>query len=364
MVEQLRRDDFEVSVMCRTRLAVGYASRWPNHRLLGPDSYLDPDGFLSRLEDVLKAGRYDVVIPLYDPTAELLSLHKAHFSQWAHIAVVDYDVFVQARDKFLTMDACMQRGIPCPITIDPTPDTIEDRLDEIAYPLIVKPRRAHGAIGFSRIDDRADLARVFRETVAEHGPCVVQEFIPPGGGQYKGELFIENGVVKAGCAYEKLRHYPLVGGSATLLGTTNEPVYLDMCADVLRAIGWEGYADFDLIGDPRDDVIKVMEINPRITGGIRLCFDAGVNFAKMIVDHAQGRPVTGRDGYERGRYLWFFYADIVWKLRSPERFSAQPGWLELLSGSTRDFIFSIRDPLPSVAFVAEYLQRSFKGQPE
>jgi predicted ATP-grasp superfamily ATP-dependent carboligase len=113
-------------------------------------------------------------------------------------------------------------------------------------------------------------------------------------------------------------------------------------------MGWIGYADVDLIQDPRDNVAKVMEVNPRITGSVKIAFAAGVDFAEMVVRQAMGWQIDSCLDYQAGQYLRYFYKDILWFLSSPDRWQAQPSWFRFFAGDTVDQIFSLRDPMPSV----------------
>ena len=89
---------------------------------------------------------------------------------------------------------------------------------------------------------------------------------------------------------------------------------------------WYSYADIDLITDPRDGRIKIMEINPRITGSVKICFEAGVDFADMLVRLAMGYEVPQVKQYQEGIFLRHPGIDLIWFLKSPDRFKAKPSW--------------------------------------
>jgi ABC-type dipeptide/oligopeptide/nickel transport system ATPase component len=138
------------------------------------------------------------------------------------------------------------------------------------------------------------------------------------------------------------------GKSVTMLSVTGLlPNYADIAADsikLLQTIGWRGYGDVDLIEDPRDGVAKVMEINPRITASVKVCFAAGVDFARQIIEHALGLPVTAYPHYRAGIQLRYMHTDLLWFIQSPDRFRTRPSWFKFTS--TVDQIFSLRDPWP------------------
>ena len=95
--------------------------------------------------------------------------------------------------------------------------------------------------------------------------------------QYKSELFVDrDGSIKSACVFDKTRWYPIDGGSTCCSATVHRPDIIESSAKLLKFIDWKGYGDVDLIQDPRDGLAKVMEINPRITACVKICFAAGV----------------------------------------------------------------------------------------
>ena len=85
------------------------------------------------------------------------------------------------------------------------------------------------------------------------------------------------------------------------------------CQKLLQEIGWRGYADIDLIEDTRDGKAKIMEINPRITGSVKICFEAGVNFSQLIVDDSLGKEVKPQFEVAH-KYLRYMHMAVVPKV--------------------------------------------------
>jgi len=324
---------------------MGYASRYPDKKFLGFWDTNDADKSLEALREILLKDKYDVVIPMTDFSATLLSKNKEELQQYAAIAVNDWGVFQMAADKQNTMVACMENGIPCPYTLRDV-ETVEDIIQsDIKYPFVIKPRIGYGSVGFRRINNEGQLREVFDSAVASHGRMLVQEYIPQTDIQYKAEIFIDRkGEVKSAIVFNKSRWYPIDGGSSTCNATVKRPDIIESCIKLLKTIGYKGYGDVDLIQDPRDNVAKIMEINPRITGSVKICFDAGIDFARQIVEYETGREVTEYADYELDRRLRCMHTDLLWFLQSPDRFRAKPSWFSFRR--TTDQIFSAKDPFP------------------
>ena len=339
-----------------SKLDVGYASRWPDVKLLKYWNREDADASFAALMAVLKEGHYDVVVPMTDFSATLLSDHIEEVSRYAAPEVNPPDVFYQAADKQRTMQACERAGVPCPHTLYDMKSADDIVAAGMPYPFIIKPRVGYGSIGFHVIESEAQLRRVFDDAVARFGPMVVQEYIPQTGTQYKCEVFLDaDGVPKSAVVFDKTRWYPVDGGSTCCSTSVHRPDIAEDSIKLLQAMGWRGYGDVDLIEDPRDGVGKVMEVNPRVTASVKVCFFAGVDFARQIVELRTGRPVTAYPDYEDGMCLRYMHTDLLWFLQSPNRFNTKPSWFSFKR--TTDQIFSLRDPWPWFTYTIQGMRK-------
>ena len=369
MMQALHDLGCKITTYNTSKLDMGYTSRYPNRKLLAFWDRNDEEKSYKALLDVLMNDKYDVVIPMTDFSATMLSRHKDEIIKYSHPAVNDWEVFIQAGDKLNTMVACMDGGIPCPHTLRDVKE-VQDVMTaisnhELSYPFIIKPRIGYGSIGFHIIRSEDDMRRVFESSLEAHGDMLVQEFIPQTDIQYKCEVFIDHhGEVKSAVVFDKTRWYPIDGGSTCCSASVKRPDIVESSVKLLKAIRWRGYGDVDLIQDPRDGVAKVMEINPRITASVKVCFVAGVDFARQIVEFETGREVTEYQCYEVDRRLRYMHTDLLWFIKSPNRFKTKPSWFSW--ERTTDQIWSWKDPFPwftyTIASLKKYKVESRKRQ--
>ena len=73
----------EVSVLCGSRLDCSYASRLPDHKILGVCDFARPEESERFIVDLVKSGRFDIVFPPFDFSARILSHHKQELSAYA-----------------------------------------------------------------------------------------------------------------------------------------------------------------------------------------------------------------------------------------------------------------------------------------
>lgn len=343
----------EVTALCESKLDVSYVSRYVDKKIIGVCNNANEVGTRDQILRLVKEKKYDLVVPTTDFSAMILSKYKKEIEQYCKVASNEWSVFQIAADKNQTMKVCSGLKLPCPITIFDI-DSIE-KVKGLQYPIVVKPTIGYGAIGFHRVDCEEDLIKLFRDsTVEEIKKYVFQEYIPQTDLQYECAMFMDqNNQPKTALVFSKNRWFPVEGGSSTLNITVDRPDIVESCTKLLQAINWRGAADIDLIQDPRDGKAKIMEINPRVSGSVKIAFIAGTDQARQMLELAEGRPVTEYKDYVKGWRLRCFQTDFLWFLKSPDRFRAKPSWFS--SKKTREQIFSWSDPIPWFAFTIKGL---------
>ena len=154
--------------------------------------------------------------------------------------------------------------------------------------------------------------------------------------------------IKSAMVFEKNRWFPVHGGSSTLNTSVNDPAIVESCSKLVQTINWRGCCDIDLIRDPRDGVAKIMEINPRMSGSAKIVILSGVNLALQLLQMAKGDEVTGYTSYKEGVRLRCLYTDLLWFMKSKDRFKAKPSWFSMKN--THEQVFSWKDPAPFFVF--------------
>lgn len=350
----------EVTTYNGSKLDPGYSSKYPKRKLLAFFDVKQPEESFEALKNELEKYHYDMVIPLNDDIAIQLSKHKKELSKLTTPIVEDWETFQFACDKLKTMQVCMDNGIPCPKTYTSLDDFLNDE-SNVCYPIVVKPRTGQAAVGFHISNCKEDVGDYFQKAEQKYGPMLIQEYIPQSDIQYKCEMYVDRiGKLKAACVFAKNRWYPVDGGSSTLNTTVDRPDIVKTCKLLLEKIGWKGYADIDLIQDPRDNVAKVMEINPRITGSVKICYAAGVNFSKLILQDFNGEEVDEAFNTNFGVQMRYMHTDVLWFIKSKDRFRCTPSWFNFKNCVHQ--IFSWDDPWPAVTFTLQGFGKFFKDK--
>ncbi len=346
IAKSLYKKGHSVHVFYVHKLSYGYATRYASHRVQSPSitNEAEFDEFLRHY--VIKNG-IDVVIPMSDPSAMFLSRNRDSLLQICKFIAPDYEVFMKGYDKNKLMTVCRDYGFPHPKTFDMSVTDIAS-IEDTFFPAILKPNLTTGGRGMKILAGRKELEEVYDSNVKQFGPCHLQEFIQEGGRQFKVELFLdENHRLINSSVIHKQRFYPVSGGSSCFNTTINDDSQVGTCYEVLKKIGWTGFADFDLIEDPKDGVKKIMEINPRIPACVKSAVDSGVDYASLIVDASLGREPEKYE-YIPGKQLRHIGFDLLWFVHSKNRFRASPGWFNFFNKEQSLQDFSFADPMPFI----------------
>lgn len=328
------------------KLSYGVHSRYIHEKI-----HLNSAGERAIVDDLLRIIQEKdvaVIIPFGDTSAEILSKYKQEFTQYVKLTIPDYDIFMSAYDKNKLMNLCREKNYPHPITIDLSKPLDDHSLIKFPYPALIKPNITTGGRGMTLVNSYKEYKSKIDSIRSKYGDCHLQQFIPEGGRQIKVQVFIDKINHRAiGTVIWKQRYYPEKGGSSCCNVTIDAPDLIDMCSSVLHDLSWEGFADFDLIEDPRDGQLKIMEINPRFPACLKSAIESGIDYANMIVDYSMGRPL-GSYTYRPGAKLRHVGFECLWFFSSKNRFRSKPNWFKWISSrlSFQDFSFS--DPLPFV----------------
>lgn len=339
----------KVTVLCGSKLDCGYASRLPDHKILGHCDLHDEKGSEEYIVELVKKGNFDMVFAPFDFSARILAHNKEELSKYAIIYALDKEIFDVVNNKEEVMRVCMENGIPCPQTFFNV-EKLEDIDKKIQFPVIIKPHSMYGARGFHLFHTAEEMRSYVEEKKINLKDYVIQEYIPAGSRLMGGNVMIDrNGDIKSSYLYICEHIYPEEGGTSTLNGIMVRPDITENCNKLVKLMHLQGEMGVDLMLDVRDNVAKVIEINPRPVHGIALGFIAGVNHAQQILEDAFGMEVTPMEVIKPKAASRIGQTDVLWFLSSKDRFkrlSFQLGYKPV-----KEQMFYWDDPLPWFAFL-------------
>ncbi|MFZ4784856.1 MAG: hypothetical protein ACOYLH_05215 [Flavobacteriales bacterium] len=169
-------------------------------------------------------------------------------------------------------------------------------------------------IAFDKKDLIGDLH--FIEQMLPLSETFTQEVIPSSlqNKTVSYAAFAVEGEIKAYWMGEKLREHPITFGTATLAISVHHETCHDQSVRLLRALNYTGICEIEYLRDLRDNQYKLIEINPRTWLWVGLARECGVDFAGLLLKHAQGKPTEHSFGFEKGVMWYNPFTDPVYSL--------------------------------------------------
>ena len=355
IVRSLGRDGIPVEGIALQRYEFGLHSRYLRSRTLaaGDDAVLEalrhagaggerPVLFLERDENV------DTVLRRWDEVHELADVPLPD----------DPEPITRLRRKDLLPEAAAEAGVPTPYTVRAeSEEAIRD--GGLKPPLLVKP--LEGQEFALALGEKAVPATTIDEAVAawrrakDRGfETIVQELIPDSHEQvYSLFTYIGRaGEPLASVVGRKVRQGPLRFGTSAVFASHHDDVVHELGQRLLRTAGYTGFAHVELVRDPRDGLLKAIEVNtrPPVWAGIAMGPELGI--ARVAYDDLCGLAAADGELTMSERLTWIYLAKDVWVSAQMARRRELPPREFLRHYLNRKKVratFAADDPAPAIA---------------
>lgn len=364
VIESCAALGLHVIAAAEKRFCCGFYSRHTRERVIYPPLLTQRQQCLEFLIEFLKKRSISMIFPLDHDMTAFLAEHQDALRQYTRLVLPPYDVFFKGLNKNSTLKAAEKVGCPIPRTWFPQEQSLAEIARETKYPCLVKPAISVGARGITYCHSPEELLHSFPKIEAAFGESSVQEFVPQTGTQYKTAFILGySQELLAAIVYSKIRYYPPNGGSSTLNMSVHRPDILESALKVARELQWVGPCDCDYITDPRDNVPKLMEINPRLSDTFKMTAVVGMDWTKIIYQLAMGQEPLPQLEYPAGKYLRFLFGDCMWFLKArDQRWHARPSFLSFFRPDTSYLMTGTKDWGPFLGYTLENLSMLWDKQ--
>jgi len=209
-------------------------------------------------------------------------------------------------DKQTQYDLATRHGMPMPRTEDVrTEEEIVRLSKDVQYPSLLKPMHfrqwqkfpAGHRLAYQKVavaNDAAELIALYREAATVNPHVLLQEIIqgPDTNKRVYLACYDANSRRIAHAMFRELRCDPLGFGPATISHPVSDPETDRVCDAFLRSIGYVGICEIEMKWDDRDGRVKLIEANPRLSGGGDAAPYAGVDLCWIHYLDLIGQPVT------------------------------------------------------------------------
>lgn len=333
VIRALGREGLEVHCCSHKSISPARFSKYTKRFFIFPDPEIEPKKFKKMLVSLLKENRYSSLIPLEEPTIELILEFRDEIERYTKIALVDKIKFERAVDKWNSVRLAKKVGIPVPESYCPQNESeVNDAIKKIGFPLIIKPRKTSGGRGLKKINNRGEFDENYPSIVKRFGRPMIQEYIGEGPGVLVW-LIVRDGKILADFSYERLRKYPMGSGPGTMWVSTDNKKIKKYSEDISKALDWHGIIIVEFKMDPKDNKPKFMEINPRLGGSTAHPLVCGVNFPYILYLLALNKKII-KPKYVVGRKTRWLAADIMHFVSNKKRWSMNPSFFTFLDKNT------------------------------
>jgi D-aspartate ligase len=351
-IRSLGRAGIRVIALDHRPWALGFRSRYALP-LVSPDPLPDEDGFISFLQELAAVlDRPTPIFPTHDEHLNSLARRRSELGDSFLCPFPSWEVLEPLQSKRHQLATANSLGLAVPATAHPrSSEEAQTAAAEIGFPVFVKPSEN---IVFKRIHKRqaficrnsGELEQAFR-TTADYEP-MVQEFIPGGDRALwsLGTYIAPDGTPLAVFSGRKLRQTAENMGSARVGEAVWDDEVVESGLRLLRELGFHGIAQVEWKRDPRDDRLKLIEVNPRLWQWHGLTGACGADVARIAYWDLIGVSVPPARTASNGK-RWAI------GLMSDHGVSIQrPPYV--------DGVFAVDDPAPGLVNAGRFLLNPFR----
>ena len=223
--------------------------------------------------DIVKVAReyeIDIILPFVDGAIEIASKVKQHLPG-VFVPVGDFEVNRTMFDKVAAAKAFEQAGLPIPKTYS----AINAKM-----PAIAKPRKGSASRGIKIVHTLDELMQL--ENLSDY---LVQEYIE-NRDEYTVDCYIsQKGEILTVVPRVRLE---VMGGEVTRTITCRNATLDRLSRQVIETFGLKGPVTLQFIHDLDRNRYLLMEVNPRLGGGVVCSIYAGAPITDYIVDESRG----------------------------------------------------------------------------
>lgn len=255
-----------------------------------------PD-YIEHLLELCRKKHVTALLSLIDPELELLAAAHDRFEAIGVTVIVSpQEACALCFDKYAMYTHCVSQGIAHAKTYH-TVEAFREAiaLQEIDFPVFVKPRNGSASIAVSRVESLLEVERLFDQSDG----LIVQEFL--NGPELGVDVYVDLLSQEVTSIFIKEKLVMRAGETDKSRSVVRTDVF-ELVEHVLDGTGLVGPLDFDVFDV--DGTLYLSEINPRFGGGYPHAYECGVNFPANLYQNLSGQVSRSTIGqYQENLYM-------------------------------------------------------------
>lgn len=256
------------------------------------------DQFMDCLESVVVKEGVDYIIPNVDE--ELALFAELNRIKNAKVIISPLESVKNSLDKYKTYQI-LHEYVPCPKTF---------LLRDFSYQAgewIIKPRFGRGSKDIYRISSKEtfdSLVSYLLSNGHDNESLIIQEMLP--GKEYTVDVICNNsGEALVLIPRERL----LTSGGISAIGkTVKNHTLQEQAKEVLKRIPFLGPINIQFKDDHTGN-LKLMEINPRCSGGMSISFKSGLNIPLLAIKMVENEQISEQELQWEETLVFRYYED-------------------------------------------------------
>lgn len=251
------------------------------------------DGYVDFIISICIREKVDAVISLNDLELPILAARSESFKEiGTKLLISSIDVIDICFDKLKTIEFAKKLGIDTPVTftnLNSAKEALQD--GRLKFPLVVKPRWGSASIGLEFPSDMRELELAFELISIRLNRTILNEV---SSSDFDNAILIQeniNGVEYGVDILNNFKGMPckvyvkeklaMRSGETDKSVLREKPEIQQIAITIGESLGHFGNLDCDLF--EVDDVIFLLEMNPRFGGGYPFTHNAGGNYVAAIL---------------------------------------------------------------------------------
>lgn len=237
--------------------------------------------YISEIAELVQKHKIDLIIPTVEEELLKLVLNLGEIP--CHIILSPLATIITCENKLSTIKLLRD--------IIPTPE-VYTKLSEIEFPAIIKPASSRGSRDIFLVKDQDEAEAIYSYLTSfspEHysySQILFQEYLP--GDEYTVDLVCDK-KGKPLVIVPRLR-LATKGGISTIGKTVKDNQIIKLVKKIVAKIPFYGPVNIQFKKDKFGE-IKLLEINPRTSGGLPITYQAGVNIPLLTVKTAFSQEI-------------------------------------------------------------------------
>ncbi len=254
--------------------------------------WTDP-GVVDHLVGICRDREVDIILPFVDGAIEIAARCSAQLPG-VFVPEVNADMAACLFDKVCAAEAFAKAKLPIPTTY--TALTAE-------MPAIAKPRHGSASRGIKVFHNMEDLMHLPH---MEH--YLVQEYIGKRE-EYTVDCYVDRGG-RVLCAVPRIR-LEVMGGEVTRTRTCRIAELQEMSRRIIGAFSLRGPVTLQFLHDLERDRYLLMEVSPRLGGGVACSIYAGAPITDYIIREWLGVPLQPCDDWSDNTLMARYWKEVI-----------------------------------------------------